>query len=749
MARLALLLILLVQYVSSQGTDPLGDFNIDALLAELGPLGGGAPPDPQPPGNLGSAVADISTQTGGGNALDLEAAINDIQRELRQSFAADSSLQGLVAGNSGDLGNLDALLGSFGGSGSSAATTSEIRRPNTASSHNSQSPPAIDSNLQGLLTENGDLGNLDALLGSFGGSGSSTAKSRSSSSVGVDKSRLSNAHSSFGSKDSLGGSGANTKTPSFSSQPVPSSNSLEKFASGTNDQHKDNFLELPLPNIGELSMNQPGFSKFKNDKNNLNSFTQSNPVEERSFTQVVESTPHSSGASAHIQNTNTSPFSAAFSQGTPSVTAQFSELKNPNTNFNFPHTFETIKQSGFEQSSSPAVNHFQNTASTTVSFGVPDTSVQQRSDSPSRRQLENLSPDELRRALAEVNKEIDRLSSPIKNNKQPSSGVEDIIIESDQRRVIKGFDRSHTLIGLEPGSIAQRFGGTQGLDSPLTRGAPVENSFELLQTPKVNALTASSPDPSEEQSGPERQQFVTAARPHIDPLSAIESVGEGIPFVQNPFVPGFSPVFGAPVLGQVPPMFRPERLPPSLAQSVPGVTSQLQRFGNTNSLEFGELSLPGNLRSSLPNLRFEPPNVSQGRNNFGSSGRELRFEERRQPEPSFGPGLLREQLQENRHELLRSPNQANRARSTDRDINRIMDSIRQQRLRGSFDLSSLRPSIGQGRVDTSQPIRRLRLNGVTVRRQGHSGPDRRLLLHRTGRQPESVRRQGFRSSWRL
>lgn len=744
--------------MSSQGNDPLGDFNIDALLAELGPFQGGAPQDPQPPGNLGSAVADISKQTGGGKASDIEAAINDIQRELRQSFAADSSLQGLVAGNPEDLGNLDALLGSLGGGGPSTARTSgnggvgldEILRSNTASSHNTQSPLALDPNLQGLFTENGDLGNLHALLGSFGGSGSSTAtsssrgSSSSSSSVGVDKTRPSNAHSSFGSKDSLGGNGETSKAQSFPSQPIASQNSLEKFATGTNVQHKDNFLELPLPNIGDLSLNQRQFSQ--KDNNNLNSFTQSNPIKE-SFTQVVGTASHSSEGSAHIQNTNASPFSAAFSPGTPSVTSQFPDLNIPNTNFDFPSTFKSTENSGFQQSSSrpTSVDQFQNTASSAVSFGVPDTSIQRRSDSPSRRQLENLSPDELRRALAEVNKEIDRLSSPIKNNNQPSSGVENIIIESDPRRVIQGLDRrSQTLIGLEPDSIAQRFGGSQGLDSFFTRGASVENSFELRQTPNSNTLTASSPDPIDEQSGPEGQQFVTAARPQINPLSAIENVGGGIPFAQNPFVPRFSPMFGAPVLGQVPPMFRPAQLPPNLGQGVPGVTSQLQRFGNTNSLEFGELTSPGNLRSSLPNLRFEPPNGFPGRNSFGSSGREIRFEQRREPGPSFGPERLSERLQDNRQELLRSSDRNNRARSPDRDINRIMDSIRQQRLRGSFDLSSLRSSIGQGRSGPSQPIRRLRLNGVTVRRQGHSGPGRRM----TGRQPESERRQEFRSSWR-
>uniref|UniRef100_A0A8W8ILD8 Uncharacterized protein n=1 Tax=Magallana gigas TaxID=29159 RepID=A0A8W8ILD8_MAGGI len=726
MARLELLLpvLLAVQYVSSQSTDPLGDFNIDALLAELGPFQGGAPQDPQPPGNLGSAVADISTQTGGAKESDIQAAINDIQRELRQSFAADSSLQGLVAGNTEHLGNLDALL-SLGGSGPSTATTNsnggvgldEMLLSNTASSHNTQSPLALDSNLQGLFTENGDLGNLQALLGSFGGSGSSTATSssggsKSGSSVGVDKTRLSNVHSSFDSKDSLG---ETSKAQSFSSQPIASQNSLEKFATGTHDQHKDNILELPLPNIGDLSLNQRQFSHSKKDNNNLNSFTQSNPIE-KSFTQAVGTASHSSEGSSHIQNA--SPFTAAFSQGTPSVTSQFPDLNTPNTNFDFQSTFKTTENSGFQQSSSrpTPVDRFQNTASSALSFGLSDTSIQRRSDSPSRRQLENLSPDELRRALAEVNKEIDRLSSPINNNNQPSSGVENIIIESDPRRVVQGLDRrSQPLIGLEPGSIAQRFGGSQGLDSSLTRDAPVENSFELQQT--SNALTASSPDPTEEQSGPEGQQFVTAARPQINPLNAFENMGGGNPFAQNPFVPGFSQMFGAPALGQVPPMFRPAQLPPNFGQGVPGVTNQLQRFGNTNS--------------------------------FGPSGREIRFEQRRQPGPSFGPGRLRERLQDNRQEFLRSSDRDSRARSPDRDINRIRDSIRQQRLRGSFDLSSLRPSIGQGRSGSSQPIRRLRLNGRTLRRQGHSGPGRRL----TGRQPgsvrpESVRRQELRSSWR-
>lgn len=744
--------------MSSQSTDPLGDFNIDALLAELGPFQGGAPQDPQPPGNLGSAVADISTQTGGAKESDIQAAINDIQRELRQSFAADSSLQGLVAGNTEHLGNLDALL-SLGGSGPSTATTNsnggvgldEMLLSNTASSHNTQSPLALDSNLQGLFTENGDLGNLQALLGSFGGSGSSTATSssggsKSGSSVGVDKTRLSNVHSSFDSKDSLG---ETSKAQSFSSQPIASQNSLEKFATGTHDQHKDNILELPLPNIGDLSLNQRQFSQSKKDNNNLNSFTQSNPIE-KSFTQAVGTASHSSEGSSHIQNA--SPFTAAFSQGTPSVTSQFPDLNTPNTNFDFQSTFKTTENSGFQQSSSrpTPVDRFQNTASSAVSFGLSDTSIQRRSDSPSRRQLENLSPDELRRALAEVNKEIDRLSSPINNNNQPSSGVENIIIESDPRRVVQGLDRrSQPLIGLEPGSIAQRFGGSQGLDSSLTRNAPVENSFELQQPSNSNALTASLPDPTEEQSGPEGQQFVTAARPQINPLNAFENMGGGNPFAQNPFVPGFSQMFGAPALGQVPPMFRPAQLPPNFGQGVPGVTNQLQRFGNTNSLEFGEISSPGNLRSSLPNLRFEPPNGFPGRNSVGPSGREIRFEQRRQPGPSFGPGRLRERLQDNRQEFLRSSDRDSRARSPDRDINRIRDSIRQQRLRGSFDLSSLRPSIGQGRSGSSQPIRRLRLNGRTLRRQGHSGPGRRL----TGRQPgsvrpESVRRQELRSSWR-
>nr|XP_022335536.1 putative GPI-anchored protein pfl2 isoform X2 [Crassostrea virginica] len=822
--------ILLVPYVygqtPGQSADPLDGFNIEALLAELGPLpGGSAPSGSSNSGNLGSAVAGISTQTGGaGGGLDLEAAIKDIQNELHQTFASDASLQGLVAGSSGDLGNLDALFGSLGGEGSSSSVTS------------------------------GTNGALDVT----GGSRSAKTSSKKS-------------------KSSPSKKAISPKLPPFPSQQVASQNTIEKFDRTPVEQPKDALLETSLPNIGDLSLDPP--PPPKSEIPSLNSFA---PLQ--SFTQTAGSRSTSSGSAARFQESSAFPSSFnTFGQSSSSVASQLPDLKLPEletrssqfrqssslpeSSFPFRTSFETgssvasqlpdlklpeleTRSSQFRQSSSlpessfPLTTSFETGSSQfrqssslpessfplTASFGtgsarfgqsnslpdsslpltssfetgrtsfgqgssalaeqfksleqgsgtfeLPQTRPPQAASSPSRRQLENLTPDELRRALAEVNREIDTLSRPIRDNSQPSSGAVTSVLPGDRR--------SNSLIGLQAGSIAQRFGGRTGLESAFTNTGSIGNSFDFPQIdpqatisntgsignsfhfPQIDSQ-ATNPisqtdstsirtdqSASQQSSGPETQQFVTAAPPQINPFSAIENPSGGLPFGQNPFLPGMQPMFGRSMFDQAPPVFGlPQQgqffqgsgqLPPNFGQNprVPGLRGQQPSFLNTNQLQFDSGSTPGGLRSSLPNLRFEPPNGSPVRNSLGA--RERDFQRGRPESASFGVDSFRGQTQSNRGDFLReSSNTLSRDRSPDRDVNRIMSSIREQRLRGNFDLGSLRRFSDRSRGGTSHlnTPTMLRLNGVTIRRQGSSGQDRRFLQHSTGRNPD-MRSQIFR-----
>ena len=766
--------------------------------------GGSAPSGSSNSGNLGSAVAGISTQTGGaGGGLDLEAAIKDIQNELHQTFASDASLQGLVAGSSSDLGNLDALFGSLGGEASSSSVTS------------------------------GTNGVLDVT----GGSRSAKTSSKKS-------------------KSSPSKKAVSPKLPPFPSQQVASQNTIEKFDRTPVEQPKDALLETSLPNIGDLSLDPP--PPPKSEIPSLNSFA---PLQ--SFTQTAGSRSTSSGSAARFQESSAFPSSFnTFGQSSSSVASQLPDLKLPEletrssqfrqssslpessfpltTSFetgssqfressslpesSFPLTasfgtgsarfgqsnslpdsslpltssFETGRTS-FGQGSSALAEQFKSLEQGSGTFEFPQTRPPQAASSPSRRQLENLTPDELRRALAEVNREIDTLSRPIRDNSQPSSGAVTSVLPGDRR--------SNSLIGLEAGSIAQRFGGRTGLESAFTNTGSIGNSFDFPQIdpqatisntgsignsfdfPQIDPqatisntgsignsfhfpqIDSQATNPisqthstsirtdqsaSQQSSGPETQQFVTAAPPQINPFSAIENPSGGLPFGQNPFLPGMQPMFGRSMFDQAPPVFGlPQQgqffqgsgqLPPNFGQNprVPGLRGQQPSFLNTNQLQFDSGSTSGGLRSSLPNLRFEPPNGSPVRNSLGA--RERDFQRGRPESASFGVDSFRGQTQSSRGDFLReSSNTLSRDRSPDRDINRIMSSIREQRLRGNFDLGSLRRFSDRSRGGTSHlngPTM-LRLNGVTIRRQGSSGQDRRFLQHSTGRNPD-MRSQIFR-----
>lgn len=720
-----------------QGTDPLGDFNFDALLAELGPLPGGSSPGRQgtsktsSPGNLGSAISDISKQTGPGSDLNLEAAINDITKELEQNFAADPSLQGLMTGNSGDFSNFDALFKTFGSEATGTANANALGKTGGGAT-----PSGISSDLLGFSSGN------NALPGgqSFSTPNSGTEGMTMANILGQDT-------SNFGGD--IPKSLTDALTNIGGSQSAPSQNSVGRSENSIVEQNKGSIQEMSFPSISELSSRSSGSAADTNE------LTNSFPHD--LFTQTVNSQPASpqtanTGSARSDSQTKNTPFPAAtFEQSRSPFTAQLPDLNfSPDANNNLIQPDNRgAGRDIFAQSRPPVPSQIPDFDSRN-SFVLPDNSEQQTPPSQTKK-LQNLSPSELRRALAEVNKEIDKLSAPLQNRQNPGTPNEPARMRS-----------SRSQGGLELGSIAQRFTGRTGADTSFT------NAFELPQSRSPSPVGLAGSTPSAESAaqdprGPEGQQFVSGVSPQIDPLNAIQSVGEGIPLGVPPAIQRFPGNFGNQFIGQGVPI--PGRgggfqnpLTPSFIQNrgLPGgvQTNLPPNFINPNRLDIPGGRLPrGPLRSGLPGRIFNVPNTgSVERSNRGFNEREFQFGQTRGRDLSPDNRILRGRVPGNRQQRPRNPPRERQGgnRSLNRDVNSILNSVREQRSRdrNPFDFRLTRHSSDSSRRRStdSRGRRRLRLNGVTIRQHRPSDRDRHRRRQR-GRSSPSARRQNFRLWW--
>ncbi|XP_062574090.1 uncharacterized protein LOC134235931 [Saccostrea cucullata] len=736
-----IVVFLCIQCVSAQTADPMGGIDLDSLLAEINGFSPGTQgaSGQTVPGNLGSAVADIpgstgtgtldhvdleraiSSQTGGStSALDLEGAINDITKELQQNLAANPGLQGLIGGGSGDFSNIDALLNSFG----------------------SETVTSGGNTIEGLPTDASPSFGSSDLFGSSAGN-IADIPSFPSKSVGVA--------SNSGGRKSVSSKSV-TKTPKRNAQQsVP---------------------ELSLPNLNDLSFDPSPETPLKEI---------TKPQRDPLRTQAVNQQQILSQTMGTLPSTLTedpvfSQFSnAAFARNVPPVATQLQELNSgpDNTNlFSLPDTRGTGRTT-FGQNFQPNVAKLQDLSNRFASSATP----RQQSPGLQNTKLEGLSASELRRALSEVNKEIDRLSVPLQNKRQ-TSGRENV---NDQTADINPRRRGSTSpIGFQPNFNAG-LPGTTGFESASTLGSSLANAFELSQSenPSAGSIpsivgTATAPSESVGSAGPESEQFVTAARPQINPLNALQNVGGGaIPFGAPSF--GFSPNIGNPFVG-LPPRggVLPGQIAPNLLQNqvLPGIGQPIRQpdFTNTNRLERGPI--PGEnreLRSSLPNLIFEPPNngsPNRGRfepPNRGSPDRN-RFSESVRSNDNRGQ-IIRGGREENfrntpqRSTRDRSPDRRMRGnRPQDRDVNSILSSIRRQRSRDSNLIR--RPPSNRGRVSFpgfSDREARVRQNSRSIRQRRPLVPERGRFFsdrHRSFSRPRESHRisrhfRGFRPSFIL
>ncbi|XP_061165798.1 uncharacterized protein LOC133174732 [Saccostrea echinata] len=705
MGKWWIITFLCVQYVSAQTSDPTGGLDLDSLLAEINGFAPGrqGTSGKSTPGNLGSAVADIPRQAGTGvldhvdleraipgtgtGALDLEAAINDITKELQQNLAANPGLQGLVAGGNGDFSNIDALLNSFGGeTGTSGVNT-----------------------IEGIAKDASPAFGSSDLFGSAGGN---------IASIPSFPSKSSGAESNSGGRQSTSTKSATETSESNIQQNVP---------------------ELSLPNLNDLSFDpSPVTPKKEITKPPRDPFTTQTVNQQQILSQTMETLP-----STQTQDTDFSRFSnAAFARNVPPVATQLQELNRENTNlFSLPETRGT-GQIPFGQSIQPNIAQLRDLRSRFTSSG---TSRQRPPSSPSTK-LEDLSAAELRRALSEVNKEIDRLSVPLKSNRH-TSGTENAIVPdvNEQAAIINpGRGSSTSSVRFQPNFNSGRLPGTTGFESTPPLDSSLANAFELPQLENLSSgptsgIVGAGASPSLQSrgsGGPESEQFVTAARPQIDPLSALQNVGGGgIPFGAPSF--GFSPNIGNQFLGLptvgVPPRggVLPGQIAPNLLQNqvLPGFGQPIQQpdFINTNRLNFERGSISGenrDLRSSLPNLIFETPSN-------GSPNRD-RFEPPNRRSPERNGFNENNRSNDNRGEIIRGGRQENvRNRPRDSIGNRSPDrGIRVNRPQDR-NVNSILSSISRQRSRDSNLIRRTSNNRRRVPFPGNS--DRRSEIRQSGR----------------